>query len=300
MKCVVPILLILKIVGFLFWILGCSNDVSMSSSKSADSNSSNSMEQVITGPSCCSSGETVASGNPQSNQPDSPPPPPVKVQATNDPISSSTDSNVVNSIIRSINTTYSQRKGAFISEHLNLEQTKNHGVKFCFYYEKKDHVCDLAQFYVYINAYRNPGGDYSPIYAETPILNLNNGSVTTTRKVNNKIVPVSRYVNGISGRGIPVDAGGSVPGILYAGQWNQEGKINIATRCALDKCHDGIMSMAVIGTIVVNYDGKPSEIVFIDRKHEVSTNDTFLYNLANRNFEIVSGSRSFDDWCNIQ
>ncbi len=191
-----------------------------------------------------------------------------------------------------------EEKQQLISTHIDIAGSEGKEVKICFYYDPEDyfpgvHKCNLAQFLVFLNKDKSQTGIANARFAERELLNLNNlgenrhhGISGKSYLVPNLLLPTARQQY-------------MVPGTLYKTGWDKQGKINITINCALPSCHDGIASMAVIGKLVVKNGGSSSEVTFIDRRTQIVTGTSTVYDATDRNFVLVSGDPSFDDWCQV-
>ena len=201
------------------------------------------------------------------------------------------DDNTTKELKEILNTASQEEKREFIKEHLDAKNTEGKPVKVCLWFNGSGHNCDFALFHVFFNVDPDTNGKYDAAFADPVKLDLNNGT--------------SGPHVGISGVTYTVPGNNStygwsaVPGTLYTGYWNNEGKLNIVTTCALSSCHNGIASMSVIGKMVVKYKGSSAEVTFIDKRTKIKTTAAVTYDLANQDYEIASDNVTFDDWCQI-
>ncbi len=193
-----------------------------------------------------------------------------------------------------------QIKKEFIRTYLDVNNTAGKEVKVCLWFDRREeeHNCDDAKFKVKLND-----------VIQSTQLNLNNVKSRTHRGISGKNYTVpeqQRPATNFTGKY------NSVPGTAYTGHWNNQARLLITTSCDsyCDNgqyyctrgqlyCHDGIASMTVYGKIVLNYGGKLTEVMFIDRKTHIRTTSVETYDLVNQDYEIVTTDPSFDDWCQI-
>jgi hypothetical protein len=193
-----------------------------------------------------------------------------------------------------------QVKKEFIQRYLDVNNTAGKEVKVCLWFDRREeeHNCDDAKFKVKLND-----------VMQSTQLNLNNVRSRTHRGISGKNYTVpeqKRPATNFTGKY------NSVPGTAYTGRWNNQARLVITTSCDsyCDSgkyyctqgqlyCHDGIASMTVYGKIVLNYGGRLTEVIFIDRKTHIRTTSAETYDLVNQDYEIVTTDPTFNDWCQI-
>ena len=288
--------LILRLISLPVVILvfiGCSDNLELSGTHDVNNGSDEKVSPTINEASTLPQvGQDIKSGKQQQSQKD-----PSDTTKKEEPTPKTIPQPIIE-FMGEYNSKSPEEKKQLISTHIDTANSEGKEVKICFYYDPEDyfpgvHKCALAQFLVFLNKKKSQTGIANARFAERDFLNLNNLG--------------ERWHHGISGKSylvpnllLPTERQKyMVPGTLYKTGWDKNGKVNITINCALPSCHDGIASMAVIGKLVIKNGGTSSEVTFIDRKTQIGTGTSTVYDASKQDLKLVSGNPSFDDWCQI-